>query len=99
MIVPVGLSFEKDSRVAVAPDFHLFQFDVFPLVHRDGSDKGKVNAEASVLAGALQADPYAVRDGHPLGVVCAALEAFLSHKRHVIFDGKKYRAGFEREMT
>ena len=39
-----------------------------------------MDPQASVLARALQADPDAVGDRHPLGVGRAALEAFLEFK-------------------
>ena len=53
---------------------HLVELGVLPLVHGDRAHEGEVHAEAAVLSAALQTDPDAVRDGHPLRVVGAALE-------------------------
>lgn len=80
-IVPIGLGFEEYSGVCVSTDFHFFEFEVFPLVHRYGTDEGQVYAEASVLSGTLKTYPYAIRYRNPLGIVSTTLEAFLGDEK------------------
>jgi len=57
------------------------QLDVLPLVHGDGTHEGQMDAQAAMLAGALQADPDAIGHGNPLRIVSSALEAFLGIPR------------------
>ncbi len=40
-----------------------------------------MDSKASVFAGALQADPYPVRDAHPLRVVDVAFKALLKETK------------------
>ncbi len=75
--VPVCVVLQESLRLGVSSHLHLVQLGLFPLVHGDGPHEAEVDAEAAVLAGALQADPDAVGHGHPLRVVRAALEATL----------------------
>ena len=58
---------------------HLVELGVLPLVHGDRAHEGEVHAEAAVLSAALQTDPDAVGDRHPLRVVGAALETPLKY--------------------
>jgi len=56
---------------------HLLELEIGPGVHGDGSDEADVNAEAPVLARALETHEDAVGDGRPLGILLGAVHADL----------------------
>nr|GMC87180.1 hypothetical protein TEA_016824 [Ipomoea batatas] len=68
---------DEGIEVIVSPKLHFSELDLGPGVHGDGSDKGDVDSEAAVLAGALQAHEDSVGDGGPLRVLLGAVDADL----------------------
>ena len=64
-----------EGGVAAGVGLHFGEVGVGPGVHGDGADEAEVDAEAAVLAGAVEAHEDAVGDGGPLGVLLLAVDA------------------------
>lgn len=72
-----SVSGEEGVEGVVAAGLHFLELDLGPGVHGDGPDEADVDAEAAVLAGALEAHEDTVRDRGPLGVLLGAIDAGL----------------------
>lgn len=66
-----------EGVVAAGVGLHFPEVGVGPGVHGDGADEAEVDAEAAVLAGAVEAHEDAIGDGSPLGVLLVAVDAGL----------------------
>lgn len=59
---------------------HFLKFDIFPLIHSNGTDERDMYTQSTMFARAFQANPNAISNRCPLRIVGTTFETFLKIK-------------------